>query len=157
MFVVVDVFQLMMQKNFKLFVMSDLTSNLLNLLGKFFGFFEQYSWIGTITNVVHLENTIIEKTVENLATQLSMQVPLMKVSLTSLILSSLLYYIIYIIFIIFIIITNFNFMNLIYLLLLLLLLSFFFFFSSGTFLFISHIFFTISLQYHYNYYNNSIF
>ncbi len=57
---------------------------ILDLLGKFFGFFEQFAWIGTVTNVVHLENTIIEKTVENLANHLSMQVPLMKVSSSSL-------------------------------------------------------------------------
>ena len=30
----------------------------MELLGHFFGFLEQFSWIGSVTNMVHLENTL---------------------------------------------------------------------------------------------------
>jgi hypothetical protein len=51
----------------------------MNYLELFFGTFEKYSWIGSATNIVHLENTIVDSTVADLAKQLSMQIPLMKV------------------------------------------------------------------------------
>ena len=57
----------------------ELISHGINLLGNFFNFLEEFSWIGKVTNVVHLEETIIDRSVEKIATQLAMQVPLMKV------------------------------------------------------------------------------
>jgi hypothetical protein len=64
-------------------LMETVASMIIPSLGKFFSILEEFSWIGSATNIVHLENTIIDQTVENLATQLSMQVPLMKVPLLS--------------------------------------------------------------------------
>jgi hypothetical protein len=65
----------------QLYFMADTSSLLMNYLELFFGTFEQYSWIGSATNIVHLEDTIIDSTVADLASQLSMQIPLMKVSI----------------------------------------------------------------------------
>ena len=59
--------------------MESLTAMTLSSLGTFFATLEQFSWLGSVTNIVHLEDTIIDQTVGNLATQLAMQVPLMKV------------------------------------------------------------------------------
>jgi hypothetical protein len=59
--------------------METVASMIIPSLGNFFATLEQFSWIGSATNFVHLEDTIIDQTVEKLATQLAMQVPLMKV------------------------------------------------------------------------------
>jgi len=49
-------------------------------LGTFFGFFEKYSWIGSATQFVHLENSL-DIHVQKLADGIGMQLAIMKYTL----------------------------------------------------------------------------